>query len=275
MLAFFMRTFFRSISFLSIDVALGAIVGSIFLSSFLNVRMSLPTILILGLTVWSIYTFDHLLDSKKIGLITTERHLFHIKYHVQLSKILAVVLLLIGALVFFVSTRTLIFGTALGCSVLVYFLSIHFLNWKVIIHKEMIISIIYSLGIFLGPISLYEGQFTVIQILIGIVFFLIVLLNVLIFSLFDYHSDKLAKFPSLILRMGIQNSKIIIGAVSILASLLITSIFYLGHFETGILFLVMLLVLQLLFWFESKNVIVENYRFLGDGIFLLPLIFIL
>jgi hypothetical protein len=270
-----MQKIFRYINFLSIDVAFGAIVGSSFLSSLLDVSISLPTNLILGMTVWSIYTFDHLLDSKNKSIISTERHLFHLKYYDQLSKILTVVLLIIGVLIFFLSTRTLIFGTALGFSVLVYFLSIHLLNWKLIIHKELAISIIYSLGILLAPISLYDGDFSSIQMLIGMVFFLIVFLNVLIFSLFDYRADKLANFPSLILRIGIRNSKMIIRAVSVLTMLLIISIFYSGQYDAGILFLAMFFGLQMLFWFDSRDIIIKNYRFIGDGIFLLPLIYIL
>ncbi|HNP17350.1 MAG TPA: UbiA family prenyltransferase [Fulvivirga sp.] len=242
----------------------------------MGLNPSLITITILGLTVWSIYTFDHLLDSRKGDLkISTERHLFHLKYQRQLSKFILVVLLLIGGLIFLLPTKTLVLGTALGLIVLAYFLSMYLINWKSIIHKELTIAIVYTLGVMVGPLSVFNGVFEAYLMLIIATFFVIVLLNLLIFSIFDSDADSTANFPSLIQRVGDKWSKILIVILSALAVLMLTSIYSLGFRKESGLLLGMLLILQVIYWFKTNGFIKENYRYLGDGVFILPILYLL
>jgi hypothetical protein len=271
-----MRSVYCYINNLSIDVSFGAIISSIFLYKLLGITPSPTSIIILGLTVWSIYTFDHLIDAKKENRnITTERHLFHLKYYSQLTKLVVFMLLLIGVLVFSLPAITVMFGTALGCIVLSYFLSLHLLNWKSIIHKELTIAVVYTLGVMVGPLSLVNASFEINLIVIIATFFIIVLLNLLIFSLFDFDADKQAKFPSLTQKLGVTKSGKIIKILSALAGGLILMVYVMGFPKESILLFTMFFILQILFWFKTSDLIINNYRFFGDGIFFIPLIYIL
>ena len=61
------------IRWLSLDIVAGAIFVSLFLSSELGVVLSAIEIALLGLSVWLIYTTDHLLDVRKRTVVTARR----------------------------------------------------------------------------------------------------------------------------------------------------------------------------------------------------------
>ena len=73
------------INSLSLDVALGAIAGSYILLFVAGIPSDGISILALAITVWLIYTLDHLLDAKEIsGPAETFRHRIHQIYKVPL-----------------------------------------------------------------------------------------------------------------------------------------------------------------------------------------------
>lgn len=235
--------------------------------------MPLATQIVLGLTVWCIYTFDHLMDArKKEGEISSDRHLFHKEHQGILIRVLLIALLLDGLLVFFLPTITLVYGVFLGFLVLVYFLSIHLMAQRAIVHKELTIAVIYTAGVCLGAISTFEGSFQVHHYIILVSFFFIVLLNLLIFSFFDREADQSARFPSLVQSLGILNSRRLITGLSLLSAASILIIFWYGNYHEALMLFIMFVILQLLFWFAGNRLLKENYRYLGDGIFLLPIL---
>jgi hypothetical protein len=63
---------------LSLDVVAGAVAGALFFGEILQVQLSFSVLTALGLTVWIIYTLDHLRDAKQIlNVASTDRHRFH------------------------------------------------------------------------------------------------------------------------------------------------------------------------------------------------------
>lgn len=268
-----MTRIYGLINSLSLDVAVGAAISGRFLAEIIGAQMPLATQVVLGLTVWCIYTFDHLMDArKKEGELSSERHLFHKKHYGTLTRVLLLVLILDGLLVFFLPTITLVYGVFLGFVVLVYFLSIHLMAQKAIVHKELTIAIIYTSGICLGALSTFEGSFQGHHYIILVSFFLIVLLNLLIFSFLDRDADQSAHFPSLVQSLGMINSQRLITILSVLAAASIMFIFWYGNYHEALMLLIMFMILQLLFWFARNRLLKENYRYLGDGIFLLPIL---
>src|SRR5687767_3029402 len=70
--------FYRLLNILSIDVALGSVCCAAWFAEIFNVNLKPYVLMALGLTVWIIYTIDHLLDARKIHVsASTERHRYH------------------------------------------------------------------------------------------------------------------------------------------------------------------------------------------------------
>lgn len=261
---------------LSIDIAFGSIISSAFLFLLLEIQYSLVSLLILGLVVWSIYTFDHLLDAKNSKAHhLSERLQFHKRNSALLTKALILVILVIACMLPFLPAITLLYGAVLSCAVLVYFLSIHFLNHKFIIHKELFIAIIYTSGICLGPVSLMNEPMPNTHILIISIFFIIVLFNLLLFSLMDKKVDLTAKFPSFVIAAGEPLTTMTLEFLALVGIALIVWLATLGLIKESLLLATMFGVLQIIFWKRGNGFVIKYYRHAGDGIFLLPIFYLL
>lgn len=265
---------YRYLNILSLDVAVGASICTVYLSKFFHVDISWPPAVVLGLTVWLIYTFDHLQDSRKIGSsANTIRYLFHQRYSNILTICCVGVLILISMLVFKLSSSTLMLGSALSCLVIAYFIFLHFLGLKASYHKEVSIAVIYSTGIFLAPFSLYKGQIFGIHILIFMQFVNMAFINLMIFSWLENDKDRHNNFPSLVHILGIKLSKTLIF-VLLLAQLL-TSVFLINSYkivDISYIILAMTTILGGIAFFSEYFVQNERYRVIGDFVFLIPVL---
>lgn len=265
---------YRYCNLLSIDVAVGACICSIYLARVIDVELPWLAIAVLGLTVWLIYTFDHLQDASKIKQeANTERYKFHQIYFAPLSIISAGVLVIIAVLIFYLPYITVIMGSALACLVIAYFLILYSLGLKASYHKEILIALIYSAGIFLAPISVYEDAIDFKIIVIFTQFANIAFINLVIFSWLESDKDHLNGFPSLVNVIGVNRARqlifyLLIGQVLMSAFLII----YFGMIDVSVIILIMTGILGgITFFFEyfSQN---ERYRLVGDFIFLIPLL---
>ncbi|NND15102.1 MAG: hypothetical protein HKN89_02110, partial [Eudoraea sp.] len=54
---------YKYIQAFSIDIALGGVLGALFIARYLGVELDYLVVIELFITVWLIYTFDHLVDS--------------------------------------------------------------------------------------------------------------------------------------------------------------------------------------------------------------------
>ncbi|WP_155187207.1 hypothetical protein [Fulvivirga lutimaris] len=267
---------FITINHLSIDVVIGSIISSIFLSIITDIKYSNTSLLILGLVVWSIYTFDHLLDAKNSKADQLSARLaFHKRHSSILTKALIFTILLTACLLPFIPYKTLLYGTVLSSAVLVYFLSIHFLKSKFILHKELVIAIIYTAGICLGPVSQMTNPISNFQLLVISIFFIIVLFNLLVFSLMDQKEDLNAKFPSFVMAAGEPITLVVLKVLGLVGIALITYLTVLGFVRESVLLASMFGVLQIIFWRRENTYIIKYYRYAGDGIFLFPIFYLL
>lgn len=267
---------FQKLSLFSIDVAFGGVISSLFLSNLIFPQSNSVTNTILALVIWSIYTFDHLLDAKNSKADQLSARLaFHRKYAPLLSKFLVFTILLIAFLLPFIPATTLLYGTILSCAVLMYFLSIHFLKSKYILHKELVIAIIYTAGICLGPISQMTNPISSFQWLVMVLFFIIVLFNLLVFSLVDKKEDLSSKFPSFVIAAGEPVTLVVLKLLGLIGIVLITYLISLGFVKESVLLACMFGVLQVIFWNRTNTYIIKYYRIAGDGIFLFPIFYLL
>ena len=255
---------------LSLDITAGAILSSAFICRVFGVPASTSMLLGLGIAIWLIYTADHLLDARKVtGEATNPRHRFHQQYF----KHIVVVAVLLFCLGVYNATRlsqsTIELGLILAGLSGIYF--VYLALSKSDKHKEFFAAVVYSAGVFTGPVSLLPS-FETLHAITFIQFFLLASVNLLLFPLFEVEMDDLESMNSIALRQG---RKVILGralTLLIIKALLIIAGFILGYNQQGqqFVFIAMGLVLLLMViqpdWFRKAN----RYKLAGDGIFLIP-----
>lgn len=264
----FLRNFCRILNILSIDVALGAMCGALFFAKILQVKVLVYGIVSLGLTVWIIYTIDHLLDARRIReQASTERHHFHQQHFNLLLRSVVFAVLLDAGLTFFMRERVLMGGMFLSGGVVVYLLMNRYLK----ILKEVMISILYTCGILMPSIMVTSFSVEEIPWVLVIQFVLTAFLNLLIFSWFDYENDLQDRTISFVTTVGKKRA----GFFIIILFLLISASFLYSPSPETFIILCIGWGHALLFSRQEyfrKN---ERYRSLGDALFLLPIFYYL
>ena len=270
------------IQVLSLDVVLGACVGTVFVAKFLVVPIPFASLLALGLCVWLIYTADHLRDAYQLKrrVAHTARH----RYHQTRFKAIAVAWTLVALLglivLFFLPLRLIYYGVGLVVAVAIYFVLTQRTSLARWLPKEFMTALLYTTGIFLPSLAAYaEPLYWNIGILFFQYFFL-ALANLLLFSWFEVEIDKQDRYESFALSVGrLLTHNIVLLCLS---AVVITSLFMLLVVSTSfaslvaqgtilLMGLVLLLIALRPTYFQHH----QRYRFLGDGIFLLPVVSLL
>lgn len=252
------------------DVVLGAIFFLAYLEKHYQTDLSWNVYLALATAIWLIYTTDHLLDARSLNAPTSDRHLFHKTYYNQLVFVAGLILCLGLVNVYFLEIEVIRNGAILSAVSVAYLVLVYLIRklWV----KELVVALVYALGVFLGPWSMIADLgYTDVLLLMQLVG--IALLNLLIFSFYDRDTDRQDGFNSIVLRLGTNTSKYVIIVLGLCLGL---SCFTLG-INQGVqkLYLLMvcvLMVVYLLPGFFSKS---SFYRTVGDGVFYLPGLFLL
>lgn len=263
---------YKYFNILSLDVVAGACICSMFLADFLGVQLHWATVTLLGLSVWLIYTFDHLNDAKNITHhAATARHRFHQVYFKELTWVSMLVLAVASILMFKIPTETVVWGVALSCLVAAYFLLLFFLKLKSSYHKELTIAVLYSSGVLLGPLSVYRGAFDLRITSIFVQFFLLAFTNLLTFAVFEIRTDERDGSPSLVRIIGEQKALILLKLLVVLQILMVAALSLQTDFFTleAILF-VMITLLGGMIFLKRYFVRANLYRLIGDAAFMVP-----
>jgi len=260
--------FYRYLSILSIDVSVGAVCSSIWFADFFGVKPEPYALLSLGLTVWIIYTTDHLLDARSTAtMASAQRHQYH---QLHFSKL---IMILVGAVVFdallmpFIVKEVFSVGLILFSLVMMYLVFNRWLGFL----KEFLVSVFYCGGVLLPILSWTHLTPSVDEGVVVTSFFVTVWINVLLFSWFDRDADTLDGHRSFATIFGLRKTYWFIHGLFILQVILLGIVAYYSLAQMLVL-LVMNSTLFFLFVKEkvfSKN---ENFRLVGDAIFLFPLI---
>lgn len=191
------RKTFQLVSWLSIDVALGAMAGMFFFEKLLHAHLHWPAYVLLGLAVWSIYTLDHLMDVRKKELLLSPRRAFHLAHWKTLgiSLSIAVLLGIVGAFWWFGWGKELHLTLSLVLLILGSKLLIRRVGpgWM----KELSIAVFYVVGIVWLPLLRTDGidllwqDLVFLPVYIGLAF-----LNLLMLSFLDQDEDQKAGFFS-------------------------------------------------------------------------------
>jgi hypothetical protein len=258
---------YRTLNALSIDVAIGAMCSALFLGNIVQVRVSYTSVLILGLTVWTIYTADHLLDVTRLtkaGLpCSTFRHQFHQNYFNQLKLAWIGVFFLIVALLAFTPHQVIIAGIGLASIVAVYLLFNSYLSFG----KEFIIAAGYTCGILLPTAISVEHLLD--SAIILLCFFSTVLFNVFVFSYFDLDTDGMERKQSFVRMIGLSRVRFLFAAVLTLQIGLSIASIATPQAPAALLLMGMTCIMLGILYFK-KSLGIDLSRIIGEAIFLLP-----
>jgi 4-hydroxybenzoate polyprenyltransferase len=264
-----MTSIFRYINALSIDVSIGAVCSALFFAEYFHVHILLVGIASLGLTVWIIYSADHLLDAKRIQHpASTFRHRLYQDNFSTLLVVTTVACLIDSVLIFFIRRPVFVGGIILIGMVILYLT----LNrwWK--IPKEIIIALLYVCGVLLPSVAVTPMQIEYWPITLITQFFFTALLNLFIFAWYDRHHDTADQLSSFVLKFGEPKSKFIISAL--FGMNLLLTIF--SGFERGSILVLAMNVILLVLYLKSDFFIKdERFRFIGDVVFILPILMFL
>ncbi len=267
-----MRVLIKTYQFLnliSIDVACGAMVCAAFFANIFEVQLRIYGIASLGISVWIIYTLDHLLDGRQLSRrASTLRLQFHQRHFKMLSMLLIVAGLLDVYMIMNIRRPIFSWGLGLAGIVTLYLL----LQRWISPFKEIVGAFLYSGGVLLPTLSLQTNVVSMSLILFIIAFMLTALINLIIFSMLDIENDLKHAQSSFATTFGHQNTRkalIILFLIHgfIVLQLLIASSYRVECF----ILLLMNSVLMAMFIQPDNFKYHERYRLVGDIIFLFPL----
>lgn len=264
---------YRYFNILSLDVALGAVISTIFLAKIFGVNgIRLQGIVCLGLVVWLIYTADHLLDAKMIKRdASTLRHRFHQRHFSLILSMSGIAFLFTIPLLFFIHKPLLISGLILSALVVLYFL----IQRKLSFAKEIFGAMLYCMGVMLPIIALSEMSFQVFGSIPFILFFNTALINLILFSWFDKERDQADNHQSLVIKVGNTTSKMVLGLLFSIQFGLMIYAYSIGVIHSMLyVFVLMNLVLLLIFMKYKWFAVEDRYRLVGDAVFLIPIIYL-
>jgi len=277
----YMLSAYKYIQAFSIDIALGGVIGALFIAKYLGVELDYLVVIELFVTVWLIYTFDHLVDSGsgRYELIAY-RHKIHSKHSTSLWGIWSFALIVALSLLFKIPSATLMAGSILGVFVVMYFVSLKLLEEGNLYHKEFSAALIYATGIFIGPVSIFEGALSADILILFVEYVLLAAINLLVFSLYEQLANEKSGFQSLLKTLGIEKIRIISWTL-ILVVILISVLSIIWYWDNSQIlkaqFIILLMTICLIFVFINRGTFIrqERYRMVGDAVFFLPILYIL
>ncbi|MGB3182501.1 MAG: hypothetical protein WBB45_14005 [Cyclobacteriaceae bacterium] len=271
-----MEKVYAYIRTLSLDVVAGALFSTLALSRLLNVDPGVPVLLALCFAVWVVYTFDHLIDARKIDHEAhTPRHRFHQRYFSVLAIAITLFALSGVVLLFKIPRSTLIAGLAVSAVTLVYFLTLRLFKLRTAFQKELFIALVYVLGIFTAPVSLsHQASFPYLYLLFG-QYLLLAFANLVLFAWYEQDTDRADGHSSLVLKIGSRKSFRLVSALFGLTGLsiaygLLTSTPISTAWWYQVVLFCMLATLVFLGLFPAYFRVNERYRAFGDGAFMIP-----
>ena len=270
---------YAPVRLLSLDIVLGAVAGGRLVAYLLELDRPLWSwYLLLGLSVWLVYTLDHLLDARRLGdQASTPRHQFHHRFFFPIAIIWAALAMVCLALAFTLLDREgVIFGFGLGGMVLIHLLIVKLVGEKTspLLIKEGGVALIYVAGIW-GLPMIWEFEHLEIQhwVVMG-QYFLLALANLLEFSIFEYRVDEKDGQTSFVRAVGPNVSQritfILLGLTLLLSMYLALQFGDRRMMGVQVVIMVMAFLLGLILYRRDFFAQHERYRAIADGAFILP-----
>jgi hypothetical protein len=271
---------FRCFHALSLDVTGGALAVGLFAIRFLHVQANPWWWPVLALSVWVVYTADHLIDSySQKQTVVIFRHRLHHRYRRFFVAAVGLAALTDVTVVwFFMNRQILLFGLLLALGALAYLLVVLAVQKSgFYFHKEFFVAFFYVAAIWLAPVIWYAKPLQWWHLFTMMVFGLLAWVEGLMMTVFERDADREEQTHSFSTYYGVHITRIFV--LSLLGIAFLLSVYLLIsfpglYFEFGLLILMSLLLTLLLFfehWFEKHG----RYRLFGEFVFWLPFLLIL
>ncbi len=262
---------------LSLDVALGAVCCSAMFCRLVGLSpLPWTQLWVLGGTVLLIYTADHQADVYRMpGPPLTDRHRFHGRYRRLLRPLAGLLAIGLGAAALRLPTVVIGYGLLLAGAVAAYLLVVSRLpeargrRW---FHKEILVAALYTAGVW-GSVAVRAGSLPPFARLAGVIFALLALQNLLLFSYLEWEEDVSQGQRSVARSWGPGRVRLAMRVITVvLAGLLAAGWGWaegLIDYAAWVTLAAMTGVLGALCAFPAAFRRRHRYRLLGDGVFLL------
>lgn len=244
--------------------------GMLFFSDLIGVVIEWEIYLLLGMSVWCIYSMDHLMDSRsmKESNLAFPRHIFHQKYFKTiLSGVLLLALVGFVVLMFLEKLWFLIKpGFVLSTLIVVWFAVLYKSGQKAAWLKEVSTAMVYVVGIALAP-ALTKGiaELGPYFWLFATLYFFTALLNLFILSYIDAEGDKSEGFGSIltVISKSLLGKIIFWMGLSLFLLLIIQLVILPSYFSLHAGILLLICGLHLLYFFskgQKKRLSAKNWK---------------
>lgn len=266
------------INTLCLDVVIGSLLSGGFVVVLLKVKLPVAYWFVLAISVWIIYMLDHLVDAYRLK---QQAHTIRHRFAFQYFNTLSLIVLILTAINFFLvirylGTDVLYFGLGLGLISLLYLAALHFKGAKrrVLLKKEFIVAFIYLTGIWGVPLYKNSFQMEIYHWLVLLIFFLLVLADILLLSFFEREIDIEDKHPTLAVRYGAKRTGLIVQSLGLIVTGLSAVLMIFNSdpalIPAALVFMVMAGIIINMSLFPQilrKNM---SYRYISEMVFWLP-----
>jgi 4-hydroxybenzoate polyprenyltransferase len=274
---FSLISFLKLINTLSIDVVIGSVFSAFLVMKLFETETGWAFWIVLPLSVWIIYTTDHLIDAYRLKQQAgTHRHHFHFYYFNNIIVLVAIFCMLnLFIVITWLEKEIIYFGLVLTLATIFYLIFIFMVKHKNhLVPKEIIVSVIYTAGIWGSFVALNSFRMNTFQLLLLITFFLLVLSDILVLSYYEIESDKKDGHSTISVKFGLKLTFkfIFINLLTVFA----ICIFVISSSELFLfraiakLFLIMGLVVMIILGFPGVMKKYDLYRYFAEWVFWIP-----
>lgn len=270
----------KILQYLNFDVVLGAVLSLLMVQHLSGVVPQLGISVCLALAVFVVYSTDRLLDvfGKKESDILTTRHRFYFRHFGGLALLTAQAIWVGGVVAWqALPDNVWAFGLKLAGSVIAYLLLVQLLpqSLKIFFPKEILTAFVYCVGIW-GSVKAQGATTPVEWYWAAAIFGLIALLNLLLFTYYEYDRDLKQKQAALFHRWGKKKIKQIFNVLAAITLFLGVMLIWQKHQPNVWLCIEItevIMILWLLFVIQQPRLFrrASRYRFAADVVFLFPI----
>ncbi len=265
---------YRHFHFLSLDILLGALASSCFAAQLFGGNPGWVWWFTLAMTVWVLYTGDHMLDAwKHRKKVEREMHFFMLKNRKVLRFSLGAVALVDFMLIINLMDRELMkYALVMAGLALLFYAMRHVFRKNRVLHipGEIFVLLLYMAGTWLGPAVVFEHSFEVGHGMIALIFAGVLLMNLGVISLYDIKLDSRLGLVSIARALGVKKTKNMLLGSSLaiyLISLLQFLVFGVDRFSQFALILAgMATIYLLVLYFPSRFRKNDYYRLTADAV---------
>lgn len=265
---------YRYFHYLGLDIVLGALASSCFAAQLFGVFPGPIWWITLALTVWVLYTGDHMLDAwRHRKKVERNMHYFLLKHRRLLIYSLCVVAVVDAMLIINLLDKAIFkYALILAGLVLLFYAMRHVFrkNRFLFIPGEIFVLLLYMAGTWLGPVSSLKEDFLTSHGLVALIFGGVLLMNLGVISLYDLKLDSRMGISSLAQILGLSRTKNLLmgtGIAIFLISLLQFLVFDADrYFQFALILCGMAAILLFVVYQPSRFRKNDLYRWTADAV---------